>query len=65
MKDENYFFKIRENKLSNLISALVITNGQPHDAGGYTCRVMIRARDEISLTHRLIVNTHSFKITPV
>ena len=40
-------------------------NTQPHDAGGYTCRVMIRARDEISVTHRLDVNTQSFQILPV
>jgi hypothetical protein len=46
-------------------TTLVVGNAQPHDAGAYTCRVMIRARDEISVTHRLIVNTLSFQITPV
>ena len=46
-------------------TTLVISDAQPHDAGGYTCRVMIRARDELSVTHRLIVNTQSFHISPV
>ncbi len=46
-------------------TTLIITNAQPHDAGGYTCRVMIRAKDEISVTHRLIVNTQSFAVVPV
>ena len=46
-------------------TTLIISNAQPHDAGGYTCRVMIRARDELSVTHRLIVNTQSFHISSV
>ena len=46
-------------------TTLVISDAQPHDAGGYTCRVMIRARDELSVTHRLIVNTQSFHISTV
>ena len=46
-------------------TTLIITNAQSHDAGGYTCRVMIRAQDEISVTHRLDVNTQSFHISPV
>ena len=58
-REDNHFIDPEDN------TTLVITNAQPHDAGGYTCRVMIRARDEISITHRLIVNTHSFRIAPV
>ena len=46
-------------------TTLIITDAQPHDGGGYTCRVMIRASDEISVTHRLIVNTQSFHISTV
>ena len=46
-------------------TTLIITDAQSHDAGGYTCRVMIRSQDEISVTHRLDVNTQSFQITPV
>ena len=56
------------NTFSNLSWKLynpIDVNTQPHDAGGYTCRVMIRARDEISVTHRLDVNTQSFQILPV
>ena len=56
-RQDNHFIDPGDN------TTLVITDAQPRDAGGYTCRLMVR--DEISITHRLIVNTLSFEITPV
>ena len=56
-RQDNHFIDLGDN------TTLVITDAQPRDAGGYTCRLMVR--DEISITHRLIVNTLSFEITPV
>lgn len=58
-RQDNHQLDVEDN------TTLIITNAQPHDAGGYTCRVMIRAKDEISVTHRLLVNTQSFSINPV
>lgn len=58
-RQDNHHLDSEEN------TTLVITDTQPHDAGSYTCRVMIRARDEISVSHRLIVNTQAFEISPV